>query len=57
MALRTPVHLKVAALAAAEPMGRSSSVGTALGATKLNSRPSNTSKPQPSQAANSTVHW
>ncbi len=51
-----PVHCSVAALASGEPMVRPSSVGTQLGATKLNSRPSKTSKPHPSQAANSTVH-
>ena len=38
-------------------IGRPSSVGTQLGATKLNSRPSKTSKPHPSQAAKSTAHW
>jgi simple sugar transport system permease protein len=32
-------------------------MGMALGATKLNSRPSKMSKPQPSQAAMNTVHW
>ena len=39
------------------PSGISSSVGTQLGATKLKSRPSKMSKPQPSQAAAKTVHW
>ena len=55
--VRMPPHLSVAAFAADDPIGSPSSVGTQLGATKLNRRPSNTSKPQPSQAANSTVHW
>jgi hypothetical protein len=53
----TPVHHRVRGFAAGSSMARPSRVGTQLGATKLNSRPSNTSKPQPSHAANRTVHW
>ena len=55
--MRTPVQNRVALRASGVPMGSPSSVGTQLGATKLNSRPSKTSKPQPSQAAKTTVHW
>src|SRR6202035_5311692 len=40
-----------------EPMARPRRVGTQLGATKLKSRASKASKPQPSQAAKSTAHW
>ncbi len=38
-------------------MGTPVSVGTQLGATKLNSNPSKMSNPQPSQAAKTTAHW
>ena len=55
--MRTPVQNSVALRASGVPIGSPSSVGTQLGATKLNSRPSKTSKPQPSHAAKTTVHW
>src|SRR5262245_36778701 len=55
--VRTPVQKRVALRASGEPIGMPSSAGTQLGATKLNSRPSKTSKPHPSHAAKITVHW
>src|SRR6185503_19096708 len=55
--VRIPVQKSVALRASGEPIGRPSRAGTQLGATKLNSRPSKTSKPQPSHAAKTTAHW
>src|SRR3954466_3451128 len=55
--VRSPVQNRVAARASGEPIGMPSSAGTQLGATKLNSSPSKTSKPQPSHAAKTTAHW
>jgi hypothetical protein len=54
---RAPVQNSVTCRASGVPSGMPSRVGTQLGATKLNNRPSKTSKPHPSHAANSTVHW
>ena len=51
-----PVQYGSACFASGPPIGRPNKVGMALGATKLKSRPSKMSKPQPSQAAKNTVH-
>jgi hypothetical protein len=47
----------VTALTRGSPGATPSSRGTQTGATKLKRSPSNTSKPQPSQAAKRTTHW
>ncbi len=52
-----PVQNTVAARASAEPCGRPSSAGMQLGETKLKSRASKTSKPQPAQPAAMTSQW
>jgi hypothetical protein len=52
-----PVHFRVAARASGLPISSPSRVGTQFGATKLKRMLSKTSKPHPSQAAKSTVHW
>jgi hypothetical protein len=54
---RIAVQYGSAALASGPPISSPNKVGMAFGATKLNSRPSKMSKPQPSQAAKNTVHW
>ena len=52
-----PGPVATRAAAAGSPGATPSSCGTQTGATKLNSRPSKTSKPQPSHAAKKTIHW
>ena len=54
--VRMPVHRSVAAAAAGVPYGIPRSTGTHVGATKLKRRLSKMSKPQPSHAANRTIH-
>src|SRR5690606_393895 len=55
--VRMPVHSIVCERASGDPISRPRREGTQFGATKLKSSPSKTSKPQPSHAAKSTVHW
>ena len=52
-----PIQNTTAWCAAGEPGGRCSSTGRQLGATKLNSSASKTSKPQPAQPAAITSQW
>jgi hypothetical protein len=53
----SPVTAVTRAAASGSPGATPRSCGTQTGATKLKSKPSKTSKPQPSQAAKKTVHW